>query len=69
MVRGPNRGLTFPTRLRLVGDPVKKKKEESINNSLKYFSPNPIITKKPGKQHPIGKRRVFDFGLMVRGLS
>jgi hypothetical protein len=28
MVRGPNRGLTFPTRLRLVGDPVKKKKKK-----------------------------------------
>jgi hypothetical protein len=26
MVRGPNRGLTFLTRLRLVRDPVKKKK-------------------------------------------
>jgi hypothetical protein len=27
MVRGPNRGLTFLTRLCLVRDPVKKKKK------------------------------------------
>jgi hypothetical protein len=26
--KSPNRGLTFPTRLRLVGDPVKKKKKK-----------------------------------------